>query len=54
MRQGYWVILENIAGPIRSDFTETKDRIAVLVIQLATDGLEPGDVIRITEGESEQ
>lgn len=53
-KKGYWVILTGkISGELSREFASTKAEIKEAVIKIASNGLEDGDMISISKGETE-
>jgi hypothetical protein len=53
MIKGFWVTLSNIGGELDKAFCKNEDDLADAVQEISSCGLSAGDVIRVTEGESE-
>lgn len=55
MKRGYWIILSNQGGELDREFTHEEDQIKDVLIALVRncEAFYPGDVITVTEGESE-
>lgn len=54
MVKGYWIIFRNDFGcELDREFVKTEKEISVVVIEYA-EKIQPGDSIKVEEGESEQ